>query len=116
MPRKFLRAFCRNYNIDGDFRKRQRHIGDGVITPAILYTQGQKRLYRMIDFMPLDDFLHKFRRVYETSRRIEGTALFLVKDVKEVPFYITQTMFFHGAIYDDNIFVSIIKRTTPLVS
>jgi KUP system potassium uptake protein len=79
----------------------------------ILYTQGQKRLYRMIDFMPLDDFLHKFRRVYETSRRIEGTALFLVKDVKEVPFYITQTMFFHGAIYDDNIFVSIIKRDDP---
>jgi KUP system potassium uptake protein len=79
----------------------------------ILYTRGQKRLYKMIDFMPLDDFVHKFNRVYETSRRIEGTALFLVKDVKEVPFYITQTMFFHGAIYDDNIFVSIIKRDDP---
>ena len=79
----------------------------------ILYTQGQKRLYRMIDFMPLEDFIHKFTRVYETSRRIEGTALFLLKDVKEVPFYITQTMFFHGAIYDDNIFVSIIKRDDP---
>jgi KUP system potassium uptake protein len=79
----------------------------------VLYTQGQKRLYRMIDFMPLDDFIHKFNRVYETARRIEGTALFLIKDVKEVPFYITQTMFFHGAIYDDNILVSIIKRDDP---
>jgi KUP system potassium uptake protein len=39
--------------------------------------------------------------------------LFLIKDVKEVPFYITQTMFFHGAIYDDNILVSIIKRDDP---
>ncbi|MFH1025298.1 MAG: KUP/HAK/KT family potassium transporter, partial [Nitrospirota bacterium] len=29
----------------------------------ILYTQGQKRLYRMMDFMPLEEFLHKFIRV-----------------------------------------------------
>jgi KUP system potassium uptake protein len=79
----------------------------------ILYTQGQKRLYRMMDFMPMEDFLHKFKRVYATSRRIEGTALFLIKDVQDIPFYVTQTMFFHGAVYDDNIFVSIIKRDDP---
>jgi KUP system potassium uptake protein len=79
----------------------------------VLYTQGQKRLYRMMDFMPLEDFLLKFKRVYETSRRIEGTALFLIKDVKDIPFYVTQTMFFHGAVYDENIFTSIIKRDDP---
>ena len=80
---------------------------------VILYTQGQKRLYRMMDFMPLQDFLLKFKRVYETSRRIEGTALFLIKDVNNIPFYVTQTMFFHGAVYDENIFTSIIKRDDP---
>jgi KUP system potassium uptake protein len=79
----------------------------------ILYTQGQKRLYRMMDFMPLEEFLHKFNRVYETSARIKGTSLFLIKDVKDIPFYVTQTMFFHGVIYDTNIFVSIIKRDDP---
>jgi KUP system potassium uptake protein len=79
----------------------------------ILYTQGQKRLYRMMDFMPLDEFLHKFTRVYATTEKIKGTALFLVKDVKDMPFYVTQTMFFHGVIYEDNIFVSIIKRDDP---
>ena len=79
----------------------------------ILYTQGQKRLYRMMDFMPLDEFLHKFTRVYATTEKIKGTALFLVKDVKDIPFYVTQTMFFHGVIYEDNIFLSIIKRDDP---
>jgi KUP system potassium uptake protein len=79
----------------------------------ILYTQGQKRLYRMMDFMPLDEFLHKFTRVYATTEKIKGTALFLVKDVKDMPFYVTQTMFFHGVIYEDNIFLSIIKRDDP---
>ena len=79
----------------------------------ILYTKGQRRLYRVMDFMPLEDFLIKFRRVYEKTERIEGTALFLIKDVKEIPFYITQTMFFHGILYSDNIFISIIKRDDP---
>jgi KUP system potassium uptake protein len=79
----------------------------------MLYTRGQKRLYRMMKFMPLEEFLHKFRRVYATAGKIKGTALFLIKDVKEIPFYITQTMFYHGIIYEDNIFVSMIKRDDP---
>ena len=79
----------------------------------ILYTQGQKKLYRMMDFMSLEDFLLKFTRVYDTMPRIKGTALFLIKDVKDIPFYVTQTMFFHGVIYETNVFVSIIKRDDP---
>jgi len=79
----------------------------------LLYTQGQKRLYRMMDFMPLEEFLHKFIRVYTTTARIKGTALFLIKDVKDIPFYVTQTMFYHGVLYETNIFLSIIKREDP---
>ena len=79
----------------------------------IVYTQGQKRLYRTMDFMSLEEFLHKFTRVYTTNAKIKGTALFLIKDVKDIPFYVTQTMFYHGVIYETNIFVSIIKREDP---
>ncbi len=88
-------------------------IGSIPLAMIILYTKGQGRLYRMMDFMPLDEFLHKFTRVHATTERIKGTALFLLKDINEIPFYITQTMFFHGALYEDNIFVSIIKRSDP---
>lgn len=79
----------------------------------ILYTKGQKRLFKNMNFMPLEEFLHKFKRVYETTEKIKGTALFLIRDAKEIPFYITQTMFYHGILYEDNIFVSIIKRDDP---
>jgi KUP system potassium uptake protein len=79
----------------------------------MLYTKGQRRLYRMMKFMPSDDFLHKFNRVYATTGKIKGTALFLIRDTKQIPFYITQTMFYNSIIYEDNIFVSIIKRDDP---
>jgi KUP system potassium uptake protein len=79
----------------------------------MLYTRGQKRLYRMMKFMPLNEFLHKFNRVYAATGTIKGTALFLIKDINEIPFYITQTMFYHSIIYEDNIFVSIVKRPDP---
>ena len=79
----------------------------------VLYTQGQKRLHRAMDFMHLEEFLHKFTRVYTTTANIKGTALFLIKDVKDIPFYVTQTMFYHGVMYETNIFVSIIKREDP---
>jgi KUP system potassium uptake protein len=83
------------------------------LTIIILYTKGQKRLYRMMEFIPLEEFLHKFSRVYATTERIGGTALFLLKDIKEIPFYVVQTMFFHSIIYEDNIFVSIVKKDEP---
>ncbi len=88
-------------------------IGSIPFAMIILYKEGQKRLYRMMDFIPLEDFLLKFNRVYETTEKIYGTALFLIRDIKEIPFYITQTMFYHGILYEDNIFVSIIKREDP---
>jgi len=83
------------------------------LATIVLYTEGQKKLYRMMDFIPLEDFLRKFNRVYETTEKIKGSALFLIKNVNEIPFYITQTMFYHGILYEDNIFVSIIKRDDP---
>ena len=83
------------------------------LATILLYTEGQKKLYRMMDFMPVEAFLLKFNRVYATAPRIEGSVLYLLKDVKEIPFYVTQTMFYHGILYNDNIFVSIIKRDDP---
>ena len=79
----------------------------------LLWTEGQKHLYRQMKFTPLMDFLTRFREVCATTRKLEGTALFLLKDIREIPFYITLTMFGHGIIYEDNIFLSIVKRSDP---
>jgi len=79
----------------------------------MLYTKGQKRLYHGMDFMPKDEFIRKFQMVYPTTPKIRGTALFLVKEVKDIPPYLVQIMFFHGILYEENIFLSIIKRDDP---
>jgi KUP system potassium uptake protein len=79
----------------------------------VLFTQGQKRLYRVMSFMPRDEFILKFERFYRTNPKIPGTALFLVKDATEIPPYIVETMFFHGIIYEENIFLSIVRRPDP---
>lgn len=79
----------------------------------LLFTEGQKRLYRFMNFMPRDEFILKFERVYRTNPKIPGTALFLLKDSREIPPYIVETMFYHGIIYEDNIFLSIVRRPDP---
>jgi len=78
-----------------------------------IYTRGQKRLYHAMNFMPFQEFIPKFKEAYGTSPKIKGTALFLIRDVKTIPAYITQTMFSHGIIYEDNVFVSIVGRNDP---
>jgi KUP system potassium uptake protein len=83
------------------------------LSVILLWTEGQKQLYRQMEFMRLEDFLIKFRGVYSKPCKMEGTALFLLKDIKEIPFYIIQTMLTHGVIYQDNVFLSIIKRSDP---
>lgn len=113
-------------------------MGDGVITPAIsilsvvegtafipglegisqiltmlIYTQGQKRLYKFMMFMPSEDFILKFERVYKTHPKIPGTASFFLRDTNKISPYIVETMFYNGIIYEDNVFLSIIIRPDP---
>jgi len=83
------------------------------LSMIFIYTQGQRRLYRAMNFMPYQEFIPKFKEAYATSPKIKGTALFLIRDVKNIPSYITQTMFLHGIIYEDNVFVSIGSRNDP---
>lgn len=83
------------------------------LSMILIYTRGQKRLYRVTSFMQFNKFINKFNHAYSTAPRISGTALFLLKDIRDIPPYITQTMFSHGIMYDDNIFISIMSRSDP---
>lgn len=79
----------------------------------LLFTNGQKRLYSTMKFMDREDFILKFERVYKTNPKIMGTAIFFVRDTTKISPYIVETMFYHGIIYEDNLFLSIIIRTDP---
>ncbi len=79
----------------------------------LIYTYGQKRLSRALQPIELDAFLEEYKKLYRTTNKIRGTALFFARDVKKIPPYIANTMFYNNIIYEDNIIVSLIKMDNP---
>ena len=73
----------------------------------VVFTKGGKRLYRSLKPIPLAKFLEDFNAKYASSSHIEGTGLFLIRDVRVIPPYIAKTMFVNNIIYQNNIFISI---------
>jgi len=79
----------------------------------MIYTGGQRKLYRTIRPLKLDIFLHSYNEVYQALNKIKGTGLFFARDMKKVPSYIVHTMFMNNIIYEDNIIVSITTLDEP---
>jgi KUP system potassium uptake protein len=79
----------------------------------LIYTGGQRKLYRSIRPLKLDIFLESYNQLYQSLNKIKGTALFFVRDVKKIPTYIVHTMFMNNIIYEDNIIVSIVTSDEP---
>ncbi|VVB91056.1 Low affinity potassium transport system protein kup [uncultured archaeon] len=79
----------------------------------VIYTSGQKRLSTALKPMTLDDFLENYKLLYNRMNKIQGTALFFARDIRKIPPYITNTIFYNNIIYEDNIIVSLIKMDNP---
>ena len=84
-----------------------------VFSLIVIYTSGQKRLYELMESMKIDNFLEKYNRIYATETKISGTALFFSRDLDKIPKYISHVMFKNNIIYENNIFVSIVKSESP---
>jgi KUP system potassium uptake protein len=72
----------------------------------LIYTNGQKRLYQALKPIPIKKFLEEYIPAYNEFYRIRGTALYLTRDAKNIPPYITNTMFCNKIIYQNNILIS----------
>jgi len=79
----------------------------------VIYMQGQKRLFILMNPIPLDRFLLCYNEAYRDLVKIKGTAIFLIRDEKVIPPYILHTMIKNQIIYEDNVFVSIIRKAGP---
>ncbi len=49
----------------------------------LIYTGGQRKLYRRIRPLKLDVFLQSYNEVYQNLSKIKGTALFFARDMKK---------------------------------
>ncbi len=79
----------------------------------LIYTAGQRKLYRTIRPLPLDVFLESYNQVYRELNKISGVALYFARDPKFIPPYIVHTMFRNNIIYETNIIVSIRTLDNP---
>ncbi len=79
----------------------------------MIYTAGQRKLYRNIRPLKLDVFLHSYNEVYQNLNRIKGKALFFTRSTRKIPAYIVHTMFMNNIIYEENILVSITILDEP---
>lgn len=79
----------------------------------LLYTAGQRKLYRKIRPLPLDVFLESYNQVYQELNKISGVALYFARDPKFIPPYMVHTMFRNHIIYETNIIVSIKTLDNP---
>ena len=84
-----------------------------VFALIIIYTSGQKRLYELMSPTKFEDFIEKYNQLYASENKIKGTALFFSRDINRIPQYISRIMFKNNIIYENNIFVSIIKCDSP---
>ena len=80
----------------------------------LLYTEGQKRLYKSINFLSREEFVHKFTRFYAKNSKIPGQALYFIRNIEHsLSPYVIENIFFHGILYEENIFVSLIRKNDP---
>ncbi|OGI17548.1 MAG: potassium transporter Kup [Candidatus Melainabacteria bacterium RIFOXYA2_FULL_32_9] len=79
----------------------------------LIYTSGQRKLYRSLKPIDLDKFLRKYKEARESKCKIQGSALFFARDIKKIPPYIANTMFVNNILYEDNIIVSINTLDNP---
>ncbi|OGP24179.1 MAG: potassium transporter Kup [Deltaproteobacteria bacterium GWB2_55_19] len=82
----------------------------------LIYTIGQKRLYRSLRPLNLDAFLISYNQIYKALPKIRGMALFFAKDANDIAPYIVHTMFKNNIIYEDNVIVSIVRSDEPFGS
>lgn len=73
----------------------------------LIYTHGQKALYRAMKPMTQDQFLRRYTKSYYTGRHLKGTSIFFARSLEFVPAYISRTMFNNEIIYQNNVIISI---------
>lgn len=79
----------------------------------LIYTNGQRKLYKAMRPLNLEAFLIGYNQIYKALPKISGTALFFAKEATVIAPYIVHTIFKNNIIYEDNILVSLIRTEKP---
>jgi KUP system potassium uptake protein len=79
----------------------------------LIWTNGQRALYRALKPLDLDTFLLSYEQIYARGINIPGTALFFIKEIPVIPPYLVHNVIRSNIIYERNILVSILRTDEP---
>ncbi len=79
----------------------------------IIWTKGQRALYRALRPLDLETFLPSYNQIYEAGNNIPGTGIFFTREIAVVPPYIAHCIFRSNIIYERNVFISIVRIDEP---
>lgn len=78
-----------------------------------IWTRGQRALYHSLKPLDLDTFLVSYEQIYAKGRNIPGTALFFTREKEVVPPYVVHCIIRSNIIYEQNIFISLLRTDEP---
>ncbi|MRR35260.1 potassium transporter Kup, partial [bacterium] len=79
----------------------------------IIWTRGQRALYRALKPLDMDTFLLSYGQIYAKGHNIPGTGLFFVRETPVVPPYVIHCIIRSNIIYERNVFVSLTRTDEP---
>ena len=83
------------------------------LTLILIWTKGQKRLFKSLRPLDLETFLISYDQIYAKGRNIAGTALYFCRGYKMISPYIVHSIFRSNIIYERNILISISRTDEP---
>ena len=79
----------------------------------IIWTRGQRALYRALRPLDLETFLLSYEQIYAKGHNIPGTGLFFVREAPVVPPYVIHCIIRSNIIYERNVFASLTRTDEP---
>jgi len=79
----------------------------------IIWIKGNKLAAKTFRALPLDVYKTSYEQIYNSGKRLEGTALYFTRDLESIPPYLVHCTIMTGIIYDNNILISIMRTDEP---
>jgi KUP system potassium uptake protein len=83
------------------------------LTMILVWTKGQKRLFKSLRPLDLETFLISYEQIYAKGRNIAGTALYFCRGYQMISPYIVHSIFRSNIIYERNVLISISRTDEP---
>lgn len=83
------------------------------LSTIIIWIKGNKLAAKTFRALPLDTYITSYEQIYNSGKRLEGTALYFTRDLKSIPPYLVHCTIMTGIIYDNNILISIQRTDEP---